>query len=466
MPRTPEDAVKLARSMRTAWEKNHRQVIHFEKYRSSRQKLPTLPDGATDEYKGMQERSPSPWADRIVTAVTDQLYVDGFYTGDSPDADEDAWRWWQANGLDHGQTVVHDDAIAYGKSYLVVLPGETEVGESMPVAKPWGIRNTLAVYRNPASDEYPMVALHREIEFEESGRELVRWTLLDHEAEYRFEATRGEWTWRNPEIVEHNAGRCPVVAFWNRRDAYGNHWGEIELVERIINRLDQDTFDRSVVQRFAAWAVRWATGMLDPENDDSLTEAEKAAASRALEIMLRVGDVLTAESTDTKFGTFDATPLDGFLAAFNQDVETLGAMSDVPPSYLLARMVEMSAEALAAAEAGLARKVMKRETSFGESWEQAWRLAAHIKGDQDRANDFEMQVKWRQLEPRFLAQAADGLGKLRTMLDLPSEVLWERIPGWTQKDVERAKQLAFAGDLTSQALFNRALTEAAAAPAG
>ena len=177
---------------------------------------------------------------------------------------------------------------------------------------------------------------------------------------------------------------------------------------------------------------------LDPENDDSLTEAEKAAAARFIQL-LQVGDVLMSESPDTKFGTLDETPLDGFIAAFEQDVETLGALADIPPSYLLAKMVEMSAEALAASEAGLARKVMKRQATFGESWEQVMRLAAHIAGDDDRAADFNVQVKWRQLEPRFLAQAADGLGKMAQMLGVPVELLWERLPGWTQQDVERAK---------------------------
>ena len=432
---TPEEGIRRARALRTAWEENNRRVWRYEKYRTTRQKAPTPPDSASDDYKGLAERSPSPWADRIVTAVSDQLYVDGFFRGNSDEGDGldgFAWDLWQANGLDATQTVVHDDALAFGKTYAAVLPGQD--GE---IVKPWGLRNTLAVYQK-WSDEYPLVALHREVEYDDAGRELVAWTLLDDEAEYRFPATRGQWVWNEPKVVTHGAGRTPLVAFYNRRDAYGNFWGEIELVERVINRLDQDTFDRLVVQRLGSWKVRWATGMLDPENDDSLTEAEKAAAARFIQL-LQVGDVLMSESPDTKFGTLDETPLDGFIAAFEQDVETLGALADIPPSYLLAKMVEMSAEALAASEAGLARKVMKRQATFGESWEQVMRLAAHIAGDDDRAADFNVQVKWRQLEPRFLAQAADGLGKMAQMLGVPVELLWERLPGWTQQDVERAK---------------------------
>lgn len=448
MPRSPEEAIHLARSMRTAWEQNHIRVWKYEKYRTTRQELPQSSVG-TEEFRGLQNRSPSPWADRIVTAVSDQLYVDGFFSGQNTDPDEFAWDLWQANGLDALQTVVHDDALAFGKTYTAVLPGD-----DAQIIKPWGLRDTLAVYKK-WSDEYPLIALHREVEYDETGRELIAWTLLDDTAEYRFPATKGQWVWNEPEIVEHGAGRTPVVAFYNRRDAYGNYWGEIEMVERVINRLDQDTFDRLVVQRFGAWKVRTATGMLDPENDDSLTEEEKASAAELQRLMLSIGDILTAESPDTEFGTLDETPLDGFLKAFEQDVETLGALADIPPSYLLAKMVEMSAEALAAAEAGLARKVMKRQASFGESWEQVMRLAAHIAGEEERAADFNVQVKWRQLEPRFLAQAADGLGKMAQMLDIPVEVLWERLPGWTQQDVERTKAiLASRPDRLAEILEN------------
>jgi hypothetical protein len=45
------------------------------------------------------------------------------------------------------------------------------------------------------------------------------------------------------------------------------------------------------------------------------------------------------------------------------------------------------------------------------------------------------------MESRSLAQAADALGKLATMLNVPVELLWEKIPGFTQQDVEDAKAL-------------------------
>src|ERR1041385_925359 len=108
-------------------------------------------------------------------------------------------------------------------------------------------------------------------------------------------------------------------------------------------------------------------------------------------------------------------------------------------------MSTLSAESLATAEAALTRKVARRKHPLGESWEQTFRLSALVNGDEEAANDVESQVVWRDMESRSLAQAADPPGKLATMLGVPPELLWEKIPGFTQQDVETAKALVAQG---------------------
>lgn len=58
---------------------------------------------------------------------------------------------------------------------------------------------------------------------------------------------------------------------------------------------------------------------------------------------------------------------------------------------------------------------------------------------------YDMQVRWADTEVRPLSQAADALGKLAAQVGVPLEMLWERIPDWTDGDTERAKQLVEAG---------------------
>jgi hypothetical protein len=73
------------------------------------------------------------------------------------------------------------------------------------------------------------------------------------------------------------------------------------------------------------------------------------------------------------------------------------------------------------------------------------RLGAHAQGDYEGAADFDSQVRWADTESRSLGQVADALGKLAEMLHVPAEMLWEKIPGWTDQDVDRAKALAEQG---------------------
>ena len=172
--------------------------------------------------------------------------------------------------------------------------------------------------------------------------------------------------------------------------------------------------------------------MARPDDDDE---------ARHLRMQLKVEDLLVAEDPDTKFGSLPATPLAPFIDAKDGDIRDLAAVTQTPPHHLLGQMANLSAEALAAAEASLNRKIIERKASFGESHESLLRLSARIVGDEEGWLDTSAQIHWRDMESRSLAQAADALGKLAQMLNVPYELLWEQIPGWSQTDVERARHL-------------------------
>ena len=233
-----------------------------------------------------------------------------------------------------------------------------------------------------------------------------------------------------------------MVRFANQLDLEGRTPGEVEPFIPVAGRIDQTTFDRLVVQRFASWVVRTIAGMAKPD-DDTDFQAEK--------LRLQVEDILVAEDPDTKFGSLPATPMDGFIKAAESDIQALAAVSQTPAHELLGQMANLSAEALVAARASLNRKVEERKHAFGQSWEQTLRLAARVMGDLEGARDMQAQVRWRDMETRSLAQAADALGKIAQMLGVPVEMLWERIPGWTDQDVKRAKELV--GDDTFEQLL-------------
>lgn len=408
---------------------------------------PHSPRTSTKEYKELSARSQTPWLGLVVTSVAQALYVEGYRAAREQD-EARPWEWWQANGLDRRQIAVHRAALAYGYSFVTVIPGVDPLsGDDKPVIRGYSPRRMQAWWADPAGDEWPMYALEVE-PTRIDGQAGYALRLWDDELVWTFQATdHGAPTYVTYE--EHGTGVVPVVRFTNLLDLEGRQDGEVEPFIPVAARVDQTVFDRLVVQRFASWVVRTVSGMTPPEPLDGETAEQTKERAK---LRLSMEDVLVASDADTKFGTLAATPLGGFIDAMDSDVRVLAAVTQTPPHHLLGQIANLSAEALAAAEASLSRKVEERKHSFGESWEQTLRLAAHVMGDPDAARDTNTQVRWRDMESRSLAQAADALGKLATMLGVPVEVLWEKIPGWTQQDVDRAKSLREQGDPLGQLL--------------
>lgn len=395
---------------------------------------PHSPRQSTREYKQLAARAQTPWLGLVVGAVSQVLYVEGYRRAREPD-NAAAWGWWQANGMDARQIAVHRAALAYGLAYVTVLPGEDDRGEPIPVMRGVSPRRMIAFYEDPAEDDWPRLAMRADPATVD-GQKGWRIRLYDDTAVHHLEGGGEVGAVKHAATETHGVGLCPVVRFANMLDLEGRADGEVEPFIPVAGRIDQTTFDRLVVQRFASWVVRTIAGMAKPE------KPEEAAAEK---LRLKVEDILVAEDPDTKFGSLPATQLDGFIKAVEEDIRSLAAVTQTPPHHLLGQMANLSAEALAAAEASLNRKVEERKHAFGEYWEQALRLAAAVAGDAEGARDTEAQVRWRDMESRSLAQTADALGKLAQMLAVPVEALWERIPGVTQQDVDRWKTLAEQG---------------------
>lgn len=390
---------------------------------------PWRPRTSSKEYRDLLSRAVAPWGRRVVTAATDMLDVEGYLPQGASD-NSSAWKWWQANGLDARQVAIHEAAVGYGLAYGVVLPGMSWLGEKMPIIRGLDPSQMIAVYEDPAWDDWPAYALRAE---PVRVGDRMSWKLRLYDDTFRHNLVMtdsgGKLQYVNKQV--HDVGVCPVVRFTNHLDLRGRADGDIEPIIPMLGAIDQDKADRLIVQRFGSWKVRTIAGMAKPDRDDD-AELER--------LRMRANDMLVSTNADTRFGTLDETPLGGFIEAHDADVRALAAVSQSPAHELIGQMANLSAEALAAAEASLTRRVERVKKPLGESWEQTLRLAAKIMGD-PAARDDAAEVRWRDMGSRSLAQAADALGKLAQMLGVPVELLWEKIPGFTQQDVDRAKEI-------------------------
>lgn len=395
-------------------------------------------EASTDEYENLSGLAVNNFAGLVVRAVQQNAYVDGIrrpkVVGNLP-----YWETWQRNGMDAKQNSIHACAAGLAQAFGIVLPGKDPLtGDKMSKITAKSPKEMAAFY-NDDDDEWPSMALAAQHLYGdgELGKQRTGWTVQVYDAyAIHFVTCQGDGEdrarWNYLSHTTHPSPVPPVARLANRLDLDGRAMGEIEPVLPLLRRIDQDTFDRLITQRFGAWQIRYISGMAKPT-----TDSEKRAAA----LKLQQSDFLVSDNKDTKFGTIPGGPIDPFIAATDSDLRLLSAISQTPPHHLLGLSSNLQAEALAAAESGLQRKSADFRQNAGEFHEQMARLDAFIRGDMTTARAFDMQVRWRDTEPRSNSQAADALGKLAVQLKVPVEMLWEKIPGWTDIDVERAKSL-------------------------
>lgn len=403
-----------------------------------------VPKGATDEYRLLVDQSRFNVLPLVVQQLAQALFVDGYRptgpNGRAPSADNSPiWdRVWQPNRMDARQGALHRDAITYGYSYALALPGA--VGEQpTPVITPYSPRTLTALYDDPLHDEWPRLAMTvKRMPNPESADEGTR--LCVYDANFRYDVQRRKNKWElDTEVALHGLGVVPVVRYLDEQRTDILPRGKVEPLFPAQRQLNQITFGLAMALQYGAFKQRWVTGMSDESpNFRVLADA-----------------MLRAESVDTKFGQFDETDVSGYLEARDKVLLFVASIGQIPPHNLLvgAGISNISAEALAALEAGHRQDINEHQTSFGESHEQLMRLCGKaIGGEEGNAawDDLSAQVVWRDTTPRSLAQVADALGKLATQLGIPVKALWERIPGVTDQDIKRWENLANEQELMDE----------------
>ena len=327
--------------------------------------------------------------------------------------------------MDARQIGVHRAGLAYGASYVTVLPGD-------PVTVMRGIspRNMTVVYGD--DDDWPMWALEKRVSATDSKTALFR--MFDDMSVYWLSVNASG----TPEFISserHDLGVVPVVRFRAIDDLDEEVRGEIEDLIPLQDQINVTTFGLLVAQHYGAFRQRYILGWLAEDEEASL----KASANKLW--------TFDESPDEIKVGEFEQTELAGYIESREASIRHLASISQTPAHELMGQLINLSAEALAAAEASKRRKVTERETMFGEAWEQVLELGGQIAGFDV---DPQAEVRWRDTEARALAATVDALGKMAQMLNIPPQELWERVPGVSQQDVERWKVAASQGDAFAQ----------------
>ena len=142
--------------------------------------------------------------------------------------------------------------------------------------------------------------------------------------------------------------------------------------------------------------------------------------------------------------------------------EFIAMAAQISPSQVNGRIANVSAEALAAAEANQQRKLAAMRESLGEAAEQLLRLAVEMDGDTATEPDDEAEVVWRDTEARTFGTTVDGVTKLASV-GVPIQQLLFLVPGMTQQKVDAIEQALRGGAVSDLVSSLRASAQAAAA---
>jgi hypothetical protein len=412
----PDEAVEICQELLAMRRADSEPLELLRSYWLGEQDLPVVPTAVPSEVKRMAEMSRINVCSLVVNVPAQAMTVVGIRDESTPDVADAVWEAWQANKMDAHQAPVHRSVLGYGTSYVRVLPGRP-----YPVMRGRSPRQVTTAYgSDPDWPEYALECVDAR-----GGR---IFELYDRTHIYRFAEEKGEIGQSTvPKYlseVEHGAPECPFVRYTNLEDLEHTPHSEITPVIPLQDQLDLTTFNMLVAQHYGAFRQRYVIGWLA----ESESQAMQAAASR----------MQSFEDPDVKVGEFGQTDLSGYLDSRKATIEHMGVVSQVPPHNLIGQMVNLSAEALVAAEVGSNRKKDDRETSVGESHEQSLWLTGKLMG---LTLSRSAQVRWKETEARSLAQTVDALGKMVQMLGVPAEAAWERIPGVTQQDVDAWKAL-------------------------
>jgi hypothetical protein len=186
----------------------------------------------------------------------------------------------------------------------------------------------------------------------------------------------------------------PLIEIPNNPRLLTGGVSELYDVTDIQDRINKTLADRLITQDYGAFPQKWATAWPD-EDDDGNPNQIDVGRNR----------MVTTDVEQTKFGQWDAAPLDPYSAAKREDVKDVASRTRTPAQYLLGEMSNVNGETLKASESGLISKVRQRLRPWGEAAEEAMRLARGLAG---LSTPSDLETIWADPQYRTDAERTDA----------------------------------------------------------
>lgn len=433
-------------------------------YVDGNQSEPYAPPNHSEHVGALRSRSIFNLTGLLVEAPSQVCIVEGYrrgrLLGERPVDDSDRavdlsgdeamyppeFQHWLAS-MEGLQTVVTRSALTYGHSYVVaMLDRDGDGGERVKV-NVLPTRSTVAFYEDVVNDARPKVAIRfREIpEWRRQGTDYhLEVHYWDERFFHRFYVTSDYEVAELLESYPHGADGCPVVRYAPFVDDEGESKSVVKAAIPSQDRVNQAVFGTNITSDFGAFKVRYAAGLMPSyrTNSDGELVLDQGGKPIPEPIEMTQARMLTSTSADTKFGTLDSTPLEGYIRAEETAIRNFATARQFPAHIFLGNVSQLSAEALAAAEAQFTRWVGDLQRQLGVSHMELFRVIAGLLGDRDGAEAYGGEVRWRPFSHQSFAQVMDGLAKGVESLGIPRRGAWAMVPNVSSGQLEVWEELA------------------------
>jgi hypothetical protein len=434
-------------------------VRRREDYVHGKQDLPFAPYGVNAEYLDLREQAPANFLGIAVAAPVQRMQADSIKSGLGKEVDDALWAGaWQANKLDTRQSLIYESMMIHGRGLASVWVNQKD--RSRPIVRPESY-DRVHVEMDPGDPFTPLWAAKLWTESLSSpGGLMLRGTasttkdvcvIYDDASFVRFEKTGaglfGDWT-----VIAagtHPMRRVPFALFDYKPDPNGQPWSAIDPLMPQQDALNTIRFNTLLAMQFAAFRQRIVTGF-DPrvlDKDGNVVYKTNTDGTPELDVnnnmqplisspgKVGVDRMLAFPGGDTKVYDLAESNLANYVDIWDSFVTTFFSVAQIPPQYQLGQMVNISGDALAAAESTLASLVKELQRSAGEGNEDVMEMAYYASGGQE-VFPATVEMDWLDAEARSFSQVVDGVQKLIST-GFPKRAAYAMLPGATATRLEQ-----------------------------
>jgi len=388
----------------------------------------------------------------VVNAVAERLAVEQFVSGTPAFADW-ANELWSRNRMDVKQDSVHRDALRDGESFVlldwdnvaggvVMIPHQRYTSTELTGGDSdnFGVR---VFYENDDPNQPVKYAQKQWIDDLGEGKSRRRKTNYYADRIERYEMRGTGWVPLADDGIPpvqpwvDSAGLplgVPVIHYYEP-DYRPHAWDAFQPQDAIQNSV----IDMLAASRLTGFRFYVARGFF-PTTDGKELAADFSNAPR-----VEPGTILanTKDANATAFNVIEGEASANFTEQIDKLIYYTAIVTDTPLSRFQMTGQIAAADTLKEQNDPLIKKVEKRQTRFGDAWEDAMLLAARIQATFGQLpfaleDGLDIEVIWEPAQMKTIADMQQE-ASAKKAAGIPEETIWMEVFGYDQEQIDLMK---------------------------